>query len=253
MIQEFIIAVHQCDDFSRRLKFNLPDTIIVLEKKKMIMLPQAIRMNPISCIILHLDQNIPDELYFERIKKIFPHIPWIAVLASRDMEQLELARHCGVMGIDCVLSYDDIDLIEDKIAKVCAFKSNRVSLVDINIMKESANYSTMLQEALSIIERHYTKILNTIEISDLMELAESTLSREFVKFGLPGPKNILIRMKVQNSINLMRNKGLNIREISSLSGFTDEKRMAECFHRMFGMPPGEYRLKNNITQFTITK
>lgn len=45
----------------------------------------------------------------------------------------------------------------------------------------------------------------------------------------------------------------NVREISLLSGFTDEKRMAECSHRMFSMSPGKYRAKyidNKIfTQF----
>ena len=82
-------------------------------------------------------------------------------------------------------------------------------------------------------------------------LSESGTKEELAKrirehFGLPGPKKILIRMKVEHAINLMRNSGFNIREIATLSGFTEEKRMAECFHRMFGIPPGAYRFKNII-------
>lgn len=55
-------------------------------------------------------------------------------------------------------------------------------------------------------------------------------------------------LKVQQAIKHMRNHGLNIKEISKLSGFTDEKRMAECFKRMFGIPPGKYRLKYIINK-----
>jgi transcriptional regulator GlxA family with amidase domain len=51
-------------------------------------------------------------------------------------------------------------------------------------------------------------------------------------------------LKVNHAIKLMQNKGLNVCEIAYLSGFNNEKRMAECFHRMFGMPPGEYRIKH---------
>jgi len=45
----------------------------------------------------------------------------------------------------------------------------------------------------------------------------------------------------------------NIREISSLSGFTEEKRMAECFDRIFGMSPGKYRSKYIGNKFIRNK
>ena len=240
MEQNTVIAMHKNVDFFRNLKINLPENVNVLEKK-MEMLLQEIRMKPISCVILYIEHHISDELYIERLRKGFPSIPFIAILVNPSME---LARHCGVIGIDSVLPYEDIELIGDEVTRICTLKNNKVRLEDISIDKTNVNYSEMLKEALSIIEQKYVKMLNTNEIADLMEITEATLSREFAKFGLPGPKKVLILMKIEHAIKLMLNKGLNIREISSLSGFTEEKRMAECFHRMFGMPPGEYRAKN---------
>lgn len=243
MMQKNIIAMHKSADFFGKLKVYLPDNFNIIEKKQMHMLPQEIRIKPVSCIVLHVEHTIPDEPYFERFKKKFPYIPWVAVLVPRSME---FARHCGAMGIESVLLYDEIDRIGDEITRICSMKNDKVHLTDIGINKDDANYSALIREALSVMEQDYVKILNTNEVSGLIEIAEATLSREFAKFNLPGPKKILMYLKVQQAIKFMRNEGLNIREISSLSGFTDEKRMAECFHRMFGMPPGEYRLKNIV-------
>jgi AraC-like DNA-binding protein len=241
MVRDVVIAVHESVDFIGRLKHNLPDTITVLEEKKVKRLMQVIRLKPVSCILMYMEYNIPDEIYFERFKKQFPGIPCIAILVHRNME---LARHCGSMGIESVLSFDEIERISDEILKVRALKSSRVGMTEIGIIKESVNYSVMLRDVLSVMEQNYVTIFSSNEIADLMEITEATLSREFAKYDLPGPKRILMYLKVHHAIRLMHNQGLNIREISSLSGFTNEKRMAECFHRMFQMSPGEYRLKN---------
>ena len=56
MEQNVIIAMHKSRDFFGRLKPNLPDTVTVLEKKKVKMLPQEVRMNPVSCVILLVDK-----------------------------------------------------------------------------------------------------------------------------------------------------------------------------------------------------
>jgi AraC-like DNA-binding protein len=195
-------------------------------------------MHPISCVILHAEQDIPDRIVFERFRERFPQIPCIVVLGSQNME---LARYCGVTGVDCVLSDKELGRIGDEITRVCTEKNNKASLQEIDIDITNPAFSSMVRDALVFMEKNSHKILNTNEVAGRLDISECALSREFAKMELPGPKKILMCLKVHHAIKLMRNTGLNIREISSLSGFTDEKRMAECFHRMFGMSPGEYR------------
>jgi AraC-like DNA-binding protein len=243
MKSKMIIAVHNNTNFIKTLKAYLVNTFTIVEKQKMQALFQEIRVNPVVCIVVHVDKDNPKPTHFEQFKKRFSHIPCIAVIASSDME---LARYCGSIGIESVLPFEKIHSINGEIARICAEKNNRVSIEDLSINKTNPLYSPLISESLLIMERDYPKIFSINEIADLLEINEPTLSREFSKFGLPGPKKILMYLKVNQAIKLMQNQGLNIREISSLSGFTDEKRMAECFHRMFGMPPGEYRIKNVI-------
>jgi AraC-like DNA-binding protein len=233
-----IIVFHQQNDFVNRLKFHMPNTMIIVEKRKMRLLIQAVRMNPVLCIVLHAEHDIPERPVFERFKKQFPRIPCIAVVGSQNME---LARYCGTVGVECVLPEKELGRIGDEIVRVCTEKNNKTNLLEIGIDKTNQNYTSMIKGVLDMMEQNYREILNTNEIADWLEVSECTVSREFSSAGLPGPKKILMDLKAQYAIKLMYNKGLNIREIAALSGFTGEKRMAEYFHRTFGLPPGKYR------------
>jgi transcriptional regulator GlxA family with amidase domain len=71
------------------------------------------------------------------------------------------------------------------------------------------------------------------EIADLLEINECTLSREFNKYDLPGPKRILMYLKVHHAVKLMENNGLKRQEVALLSGFSDERRMMECLGRVY--------------------
>jgi len=97
MINEFIITVYRCNKFGKKLKDCLSNTFTILDKKKVKMLSKLVRVNLISCIILHIEHGIPDESYFVQFKKLFSHIPCIAILAS---ENIELIRHSEPIGAE---------------------------------------------------------------------------------------------------------------------------------------------------------
>lgn len=67
-------------------------------------------------------------------------------------------------------------------------KNSHIKLIDICIDIEKPGYSPMVREALTIIEQNYLRILNTNEITKILNITECTLSREFNKCHLPGPK-----------------------------------------------------------------
>ena len=243
MKHDIVISIHKDNEFSNKMKNHLSENYNMVEKSNIKQLIQESRLQHISCVILHVVRDIPGKINFKRFKKLFPSIPCIAVIVPKS---IELARYCGTLGIESVLQIEEIEHIGNEIDRVCTERNNKVSFNEITILNgiDRKKCSTVIREALSIMEQEYVGILNINEVADLMEISECTLSREFVKYALPGPKKILMYLKVHQAIKLMRNSGLNVREISSLSGFTDEKRMAECFKRIYGMPPGKYRLRH---------
>ena len=241
MKNKIIIAMHNNTNFIKTLKSYLVSTFAIIERQQVQSILQEIRINPVDCIVFHIEEKNEEYTQFGKIKKSFSHIPCIAVI---DPLCIELARYCGSIGIEYVLPLEKMYSIKDEIARVCAEKNNKVYIGELSIDKNDPFYSKMIKESLLIIERDYLQISSINEIANLLETNESTLCREFNKYRLLSPKKILVHLKVHHAIKLMHNEGLNVREISSLSGFPDNKRMAECFHRMFGMPPGEYRAKH---------
>lgn len=220
------------------LKKHLSEEYKIIAGNNAKMLYQKSRTYMPICILIDLTRGNSLLTEWERLKKRFSTLPCIAIMDSLD---IELAHYCGTLGIDYVLSTKELHRLEEAINKIGMEKSIRVILSELNIDKTNLLYSSLLKEALLLIENEYIKILNTNEIADTIEISECTLSREFAKYGLPSPKKILLFLKVRHAIKLMANNGLNLQEIAFLSGFTDEKRMGECFKRIFGLPPGEYR------------
>jgi AraC-like DNA-binding protein len=241
VVEKLVLVMHNNACFLKQLERYIPNTFTIIEKQKIKSIVQKIRTNQIACMIIHIEQSIPENIHLEQLKKNFSHIPCIAVIASPNVE---LARYCGSIGIECVLSYEKIHRIKEEMVRICTEKNDKVIMGDLAIDINDSLYSSMISESLSVMERYYPKILNINEIADLLEIDESTLSREYKKANLPSPKKILMHLKIHQAIRLMKSGGLNNREISLLSGFSNEKRMSECFHRMFGMSPGEYRRKN---------
>jgi hypothetical protein len=118
MESKIIIAVHNNTNFIKILKSYLVDFTIV-EKQKMQALFQETRINPVFCIVVHIEKNNSTLSHFEQFKKRFSHIPCIVIIASPNME---LARYCGSIGIESVLPYEKMDCIRDEITRICAEK-----------------------------------------------------------------------------------------------------------------------------------
>jgi hypothetical protein len=74
-----VVVFYKQNDFFRKLKNCIPEAITLVEKQKMRLLMQEARMNPISCVVLHAEQDIPDRVAFEQFRERFPSIPWIVV------------------------------------------------------------------------------------------------------------------------------------------------------------------------------
>jgi AraC-like DNA-binding protein len=204
------------DEINLITRRNVRETIIQLRTKN------------ISCTIFFMNkETIHEKEKFFLIKKKFPTIPLISIFTDRC---IETAREFGEAGIDKVLHYSDIDRLNKEVVKLIHQHTIKITLKDIGITK--LKYSEKLNEALCILEKNYISLKGVKEIADLLEINECTLSREFKKYNLPGSKRILMYLKVHHAVRLMENSGLNKKEVAVLSGFSNEKRLAECLRRM---------------------
>ena len=196
-----------------------------------------IKQSPVVCIILHLDghlKTIPNK--FLPLKTKFPTIPVLAVLTDRD---LELALKCGKIGVDSVILDCDLHRLSDIIESVVQKKSPEVSVSKFGI--DLNHCSSRVRKALEILEERYLWLKSVREISDEMGISENTLSKYFHRYFSIGPKKLLRLLKIHHAVYLMKNSGLNLKEISKLVGYSNQRRFNESFHRVFGISPLEWR------------
>ena len=205
------------------------DNIEVIVKQRPKELIPILRTRMIHCGILYSER--PDQFNTGRIvqfKQKFPTIPLLAILEGK---WVETAHEYGKAGIEKVLHFSEIDRLGEEVNRLIHRLTVKITLKDIGITR--LNYSKNLDEALRILERDYLTLMGVKEIADLLEINECTLSREFKKYDLSGPKRVLMYLKVHHAVKLMENKGLNRQEVALLSGFSDERRMMECLERVY--------------------
>lgn len=221
----------------------LDENILVVVKQRFRELVYAVRNQVVHCAVLYCEK--PDQFEEKRLyqfKQKFPTIPLLSILAER---WVGTAHKFGRAGIEKVLHFSNIDHLNEEVYGLIHRYRVKITLKNIGITK--LNYSKKLDEALLILERNYLTLMEVKEIADLLEINECTLSREFNKYDLPGPKRILMYLKVHHAAMLLENKGLNRQEVALLAGFSDQRRMQECLARINSHNISRYpKSKNQI-------
>jgi YesN/AraC family two-component response regulator len=203
------------------------DQVEVVVKQEMKGLTQAVRTKNIHCVILFCEKtNQFNCNKLSQFIKKFPSIPIIVILAEK---WVDLSRAYGQIGVTRVLHLSEIRKLSVEIHQLICQYSIRVTLNEIGI--KEIRGSEILINALDVIEKNYITLMEVKEIADILEINECTLSREFRKHDLIGPKRILMFLKVHHAFKLKENTGLNCQEVALLSGFSDSRRMFDCFER----------------------
>lgn len=197
--------------------------------------------NPVTGIIILVT---PDCYHIRKsqiihFKNTFYSVPTIAIISNKD---INLAHLCGKIGIDKVFDLNNILGLEDLVISVVNSCNSEVKLCEFKI--DMGTSSIIIRRALTFIEKYYTELMGVTEIADYLGITESTLSREFKRNNLIGPKKVLLYFKTRHAIKLMTNTNYQLKIVSQLSGFTNEKRLIESFNKLFFLSPNEYRKKN---------
>jgi len=225
------IVGRQFSNFS----FHLPhfDPIPLLSSKR------------VSCIVMFIT-SLHDEMLRKSIMKCKYNHSAIPIVGIIDDLDVEAVRIYGRIGIDCVIHSSMLETLNEVLERVLGETNSRVRIGDI--FNEDAKSSKLVSQALEYMEKNYLSIMSMFEISESLGVSECTLSREFKKNSLPGPKRILMEFKIRHALNLMKNSNLGLKAIAILSGFSNEKRFNECFHRFFQIGPRDYDLGATVGQ-----
>jgi len=222
------------------LKISLNTEYNFIIKPYTVNINRMARLNKYE-VIVYLIEELTENIiaFIKKVNILFTTIPTIGVI--RNLNAVEQARYCGMLGINSVLTFSEIQNICNEIQNLQCSNPTMIKLSNLGIKK--VDFPLKIKRALEIIEADYLHITTIEEITSIMDVNEKYLYTEFQKNKLIPPKKILMYFKVFHSLIIMQNPGYNLQDIASLSGFTNQKRYCECFNRIFADSPRVVRKK----------
>lgn len=111
--------------------------------------------------------------------------------------------------------------------------------------KKADTHVLHLAQAISHIETHADRPLETEELAKISNMSLRTFYRAFSEaFGEP-PSNYINRVRVQKAVELLVDRRLNVTEIAFRVGYEDSNYFTRVFRRLMGETPSSYRRRRS--------
>lgn len=126
----------------------------------------------------------------------------------------------------------------------------RAKLLELMVLLSRAYSNTDTTEAhallrvgnvIGALENDYSKDWKLEELLQIAHMSRSNLMRVFRKATGQTPIEYLLRLRIQKSMELLRNTDLNITEIAMEIGFNDSNYFTRQFRRVAGESPRQFR------------
>lgn len=105
------------------------------------------------------------------------------------------------------------------------------------------DYISVLKSVREYIEDNYSRKITLDDICAHVFLSKSYLCTLFHEKTGSTIHDYILRIRVEKSIELMKNRELSIKEIMKLCGFESQSYYTKVFRRLIGVNPGQYRNK----------
>jgi AraC-like DNA-binding protein len=244
-VKILVIEINKTDDFSDFFSL-IKNSYHIYHTEKISDGLTLVRQYPIDCVVTHSKMK-PEALYekYDVFNNQFPTIPIIIVTGEKIENQNSFNNDQYEKFYTIPFSPLALDkVIEEKIG---LFKINYEELkIDYNKCPQ------LINRAIKFIEYNHTEIKSVQEVAERMKISREYLSREFKKSCSIPIKTLLMHVKLQHSIFLMKNSGLNLKEIADIVGFTNLQHFNKVFQRYHSCSPKTFRVNlkdypSNIT------
>lgn len=238
-IHEIILPDHNTQETNSDIK--LPDSIT----QKIIDSIYMSNIDELNIAVHQLNAFISSTpaLTLYNIKHIFSHL-------LSDILRTQYERHCPKSIIDqgiyllynfstCTLQKD----VSDQFFEYC-------SLI-ITSFHKVTSIEDIMQQAGAYMKEHFQEDITLNKLSHLYHLNLSYFSTSFKVFMGKNFNEYLTEIRMENAKKLLNDQKIKIRDIASLSGYSDTGYFSKAFRKYTGMLPNEYRkqlpgLKENV-------
>ncbi len=98
-----------------------------------------------------------------------------------------------------------------------------------------------IRAAMSFIERRYADHISVEQIAQAAGMSKYHLIRSFAKATGHTPVEVMTRLRLKQSVDLLLHTDLPVEEIATTCGYSSGSYFIKVFKRHIGCPPGEFR------------
>ncbi len=98
-----------------------------------------------------------------------------------------------------------------------------------------------IEKAVAHIREHFREPIRMADLARQVGLSVRHFDRRFKQALSIGPKSFLIKTRIQSACEALRRTGVNMGELASELGFSDQSSFTLLFRREMGMTPLKYR------------
>lgn len=115
------------------------------------------------------------------------------------------------------------------------------SILSLNIIKDISIKKDEIQMAINYMNQHFGQKITIEFLSKLSNMSESNFNRTFKRETGVSPIEYLINIRLKKAKRLLRERNINITEISLKCGFYSLSHFSSCFTKQFGISPSDYQ------------
>lgn len=107
--------------------------------------------------------------------------------------------------------------------------------------RENQARDFQIHEAIGYIQEHYSRNLSVEEVVKFSKLSHNQFTRRFKKATGVTPQEYLVRLRLTDAANMLRNTQTPIKEIAASCGYSNPFHFSQAFRRFYGVSPREWR------------
>lgn len=187
------------------------------------------------------------ECYLEIGPRMFQALDELNMLAiSPPVHKIDLGENMQlperIWQLGWLLTYASDDQIPDAVAEMIDLfgKIKKLSYA----MEPDKKYNKLIELACRELSQNFTKPFSLQKFCRRHSIGYENFRKLFRAHTGMAPWDYRIRCKMKNSVELLRNEELNLKEIAEQLGYRSPYEFSAQFKKKFGISPGAYRKKN---------
>ena len=117
--------------------------------------------------------------------------------------------------------------------------------VDLRTPADAAAPHRQLAAAVEVARRRFAEQLTVGELADAAAMTVNQLERTARRLLGLGPKQLILRFRVEQALQLLETTDLPIAEIAARSGYYDQSAFTRHFKRTVGTTPSQFRAERS--------